>query len=287
VVEAPVVVVVGATVVVVVVGAAVVVVVEAPVVVVVGATVVVVVVAAAVVVVVGATVVVVVGATVVVVVVGATVVVVVVGATVEVEVLGPTRETNAAAGGVMAGVVLGCVMAPPVAATSGVVVPGGSKGAVWPNCAGPGVLAASKPVNRHVVVPAVPAPGLPPNGTVTAPPKMVKLAEVAETMPMLALPPAVPFVVNTLPELNVASVYVKLEPVPTVTGPAAAVVGALIVALDPSAATAVIVEFGLMPPPLGPATNVGFVAVPTSDARNVPAAPVNVVAPLAHETFMI
>jgi len=274
--------------VVVVVGATVVVVVGATVVVVVGATVVVVV-GATVVVVVGATVVVVVGPTVVVVVVGATVVVVdptvvvvVVGATVVVVVATVSRITCAAGGGVMACVVLGWVMNPPVTARRGVVVPGGSKGPAWPNCAGPGLLAALNPVNKHVVVVADPVPGVPPNGTTMLPAKIRSAVESTSVIPMLALPPATPFVVKTLPVLNVGSTNVRLLPVPIVAGPAAAVVGVLIVALDPLAATLTIVEPATMPPPDGPATN-----EPTSVARNVPAAAVRVVDPLVHDTLAI
>jgi hypothetical protein len=231
VVGATVVVVVGAIVVVVVVGAivvvvgATVVVVVGWVVVVVGATVVVVV--GAIVVVVGATVVVVVVGAIVVVVVGWVVVVVVVGAivvvvvdvVVEVVVVDVLVEvvvelvsvTNAAASGVIFWVVPVCERNPPVAATSGVTLPAGSSGAVEPDWAGPGLLAASKPVStqKPALVVGAPTPGLPPKTTLMAPPDRLKVAESTSIIPMLAWPPPTPLVVNAEPVLNVESVNVR------------------------------------------------------------------------------
>jgi hypothetical protein len=102
-------------------------------------------------------------------------------------------------------------------------------------------------------------------------------------MPMLALPPAVPLVVNTLPVLNVGSTKVRFRPVAICAEAPAASVGVLIVAVEPSAETATIVVFGSIVP-AGPATYTGSVAVPTSDARNVPGAAVNVVEPAVHDT---
>jgi hypothetical protein len=54
------------------------------------------------------------------------------------------------------------------------------------------------------------------------------------------------------------------------------------VALEPSAATAVIVALGLIPPLVGPATS-----APTSPAMNFPAAAVSVVDPFVHDTLVI
>jgi hypothetical protein len=241
----------------------------------------VVVVVGAIVVVVGA-IVVVVGA--IVVVVGA--IVVVVGAIVVVVVAELVSVTKAAAGGVIICVVPGCEINPPLASTRGVVVPAGSNGAAEPDWAGPGFLAASKPVNtqKPVLAPGAPTPGLPPNGTLmwSVPLTSMKVAESTSMIPMLALPPATPLVVNALPVSNVESVNVRFWPVPIVAGPAAAVVATLMVALEPSAATALIVAVALIPPAVGPATN-----APTSPARNFPAAAVSVVDPLVHETPVI
>src|SRR4051812_26997424 len=73
-----------------------------------------------------------------------------------------------------------------------------------------------------------------------------------------------------------------LAPVPMLALVPEPVVAMLVVAVVPSAETAVIVVCGLIPPAEGPATN-----LPTSAAVNVPAAAVSVVAPVVHETPVI
>src|SRR6266508_3236317 len=59
------------------------------------------------------------------------------------------------------------------------------------------------------------------------------------------------------------------------------------VMLEPSSATDTTVDCGSMPSPAdgpGPATNIGFVGVPTSEAWKVPTAAVRVVAPATQDT---
>jgi len=114
------------------------------------------------------------------------------------------------------------------------------------------------------------------------PPNVLSVTELTAVMPMLDSPPAVPLVVNTVPVLKLGSLNVILKPVPIVAFDAAAVVAVSIVAVVPSAETAVMAVPATMPPPLGPAT-----FAPTSPGTNVPAAAVSVVAPLAHDTPVI
>ena len=166
----------------------------------------------------------------------------------------------------------GWVTLPPEAATNAVVEPAGSCGDVAPVWAGPAVLLASYPVSGRL---AAPTPALPPKGMEI---NTFNVTPVTETIPMFALPPGVPLVVNTLPVASAGSVKVVLSPMPMVAALAVAVGATLKVALAPPPATAVMVVLEAMPPVLDAATE-----APTSAAENVAAAAVMVATPLVHE----
>ena len=105
---------------------------------------------------------------------------------------------------------------------------------------------------------------------------------------MLALPPPVPAVVNTLPVLKAPSWKLVLEPSP-MASPAAALaanVGTLIVIDFLSAATAVMVESGSMRWSFELAMLVYTTDMPTSVGSNDAAVVESVVAPFAYFTFV-
>jgi hypothetical protein len=191
---------------------------------------------------------------------------------VDVDVVGPSSATNAAVGGVIFWVVPVCERNPFDAATNAVVEPAGRTGPPAPVCAGPGLLPASKPVSTQ---PFAATPAAPPNVRVSG--KGVATSNcVALVTPMSAVPPAVPFVVKTLPVLSVLSINVMFPPRPTLALGVAPVVGVLIVAETPGDTAVIVVPAGIWLLPNGGETNMF-----TSPFWKLP---ISVVEPEVHET---